>query len=60
MTVDRKALIANGMLVLGSSTLAITVDERFGWIVAFMGASLIFSGASNFCGFAIIFKKLGG
>lgn len=59
MSVDRKARIANGLLVLASSLLAMTVDIRFGWLAVFMGVSLIFSGTTDFCGFAIIFKKLG-
>ncbi|MGI9474564.1 MAG: YgaP-like transmembrane domain [Rubripirellula sp.] len=59
MSVDRKARIANGFLVLASSLLALTVDLRFGWLAVFMGISLIFSGATDFCGFAVIFRKLG-
>ena len=58
MSVDRKARLANGLLVLVSSLLAIAVDPRFGWFAAFMGASLVFSGVADFCGFAVIFKKL--
>jgi hypothetical protein len=59
MSVERKARIANGLLVLVSSLLACFVDERFAWVTLFMGASLIFSGASDFCGFAVIFKRIG-
>jgi hypothetical protein len=59
MTTDRAARIANGLLVLASGLLAIFVDVRIAWITLFMGASLIYSGASGFCGFAVIFRKLG-
>jgi hypothetical protein len=59
MSIERKARIANGLLVLVSSLLACFVDQRFGWITLFMGASLIFSGAVDYCGFAVIFKRLG-
>ena len=59
MSVERKARIANGLLILLGSLLAWFVDERFVWIALFMGASLIFSGATDFCGFAVIFKRLG-
>lgn len=59
MSPERKARIANGLLVLISSVLTLFVDARFGWIVLFMGISLIFSGATGFCGFSVIFRKLG-
>jgi hypothetical protein len=59
MSPERKARIANGLLVLISSLLACLVDGRFGYITLFMGASLIFSGTADFCGFAVIFRKLG-
>ena len=58
MPAERKARIANGMLILISSLLAITVDIRFGWAAVFMGASLVFSGVADFCGFAVIFRHL--
>ncbi len=58
MSDDRKARIANGLLVLVSSLLACLVDVRFAWLALFMGASLIFSGVTDFCGFAVIFKRL--
>ena len=60
MSIERKARIANGCLVLVSSLMACLVDARFAWITLFMGASLIFSGATDFCGFAVIFQRLGG
>ena len=60
MTVERKARIANGLLVLISGLLACVVDARFAWFAVFMGASLILSGAVDFCGFAVIFRRLGG
>ena len=59
MSLERKARIANGLLVLISSLLTLAVDARFGWIVLFMGISLIFSGVTGFCGFAVIFRRLG-
>lgn len=59
MSIERKARIANGLLVLLSAVLAMTVDPRFLWATLFMGASLIFSGATDYCGFAEIFKKFG-
>lgn len=58
MSIERKAKIANGLLVLISSGLACWFDERFAWITLFMGASLIFSGVTDFCGFAVILRGL--
>jgi hypothetical protein len=59
MSSERKARIANGLIVLASSLLTLWVDSRLGWIVLFMGVSLIFSGLTGFCGFSAIFRKLG-
>lgn len=58
MSDERKARIANGLLVLVSGLLACLVDLRFAWLTLFMGASLIFSGVTDFCGFAVIFERL--
>lgn len=58
MSGERKARIANGLIVLISSLLAMFVDQRFAWITLFMGGSLIFSGTVNFCGWIVIFDKI--
>jgi hypothetical protein len=58
MSTERKARISNGLIVLVVGVLAIFWDQRFAWVAAFMGASLIFSGVTNFCGFAVIFDRL--
>ena len=54
---ERIARILNGSIVLAASLLSF-VDPRFAWLIWFMGASLIFSGVTNFCGFAVIFRRL--
>ena len=58
MSLDRQARIANGLLVLVGSVLAGFADPN--WLIwpAFMGASLIFSGITDFCGFAVILARL--
>ncbi len=56
MSIERKARILNGMIVLIASLLTL-LDERFIWIVLFMGVSLIFSGVADYCGFALILKR---
>lgn len=58
MTVAQKANFANGLLVFTSTVLAIAFDPRFIVVTLFMGASLLFSGVADFCGFALIFKKI--
>jgi len=44
MLPDRKALIANGSIVVMTSVLTVVVDQRFAWMLVFMGCSLIVSG----------------
>ncbi len=58
MSVVQKANFANGLLVFSSACLAVTVDPRFILVTLLMGASLLFSGAADFCGFAVIFKRM--
>lgn len=58
MSTERKARLSNGLIILVAAILALFWDQRAGWIVVFMGASLIFSGVTNFCGFAMIFDGL--
>ncbi|WP_372723764.1 hypothetical protein [Novipirellula sp.] len=54
----RFALVANGGLVFGFSLATFLVDAAFAWGIVLMGCSLIYSGSSGFCGFAVIFAKL--
>lgn len=58
MSLERQARIANGLMVLGGSVLAAFAHPN--WLIwpAFMGASLIFSGIANLCGFAVILARL--
>ena len=56
MSIERKARILNGLLVLVAAVLTL-LDVRFVWMVAFMGASLIFSGVADYCGFAVILRR---
>ena len=54
----RKAQVINGALVAVGSALTGFFDLRFVWLVLFMGASLIYSGIADFCGFAAIFDRI--
>ena len=56
MSIERKALILNGMIVVIACLLTALVDDRFIWLVFFMGASLIFSGVADYCGWAVILR----
>ena len=58
MSTERKARLSNGLIVFVAALLAIFWDQRAVWVVVFLGASLIFSGVTNFCGFAVIFDRL--
>ncbi|EMI17489.1 hypothetical protein RMSM_05582 [Rhodopirellula maiorica SM1] len=51
-------MIANGVLVLVVSLATLLVDDTFAWGIVLMGGSLIFSGSTGFCGFAVIFARL--
>ncbi len=54
-TDQRLARVMNGAIILLASLLTF-LDERFGWVVLFMGMSLIFSGSFDYCGFEKIFR----
>ncbi len=60
MPMARKTLIANGLVVLIVSLLAFFVDARFNWLCLLMGVSLMITGATNRCGFAVVIRRLGG
>jgi hypothetical protein len=55
----RLAQILNGSIVLAASLMT-CVEPRWIWIILFMGASLIFSGTFDFCGFQVILDRLRG
>lgn len=50
--------IAIGLIVLASSALAAVVHPYWIGLAAFMGAGLIFSGVSGFCGLARILARM--
>jgi hypothetical protein len=57
VTTERFARILNGSIVLTASLLSL-VEPRLSSLVLFMGASLIFSGVSGFCGFKVILDRI--
>lgn len=57
-SLERQARIVNGLLVLIGSALAWFGDAYWICWPAFMGASLIFSGLTDFCDLKLIFRRL--
>lgn len=60
MTLERQAMFANGLLVIASVVLAaIPGSQLIGLCcTAFMGAGLIFSGITSYCGWVRILPVL--
>lgn len=57
MALDRQVRIAIGVLVLLGFVIGYWVNAAGFWLCAFMGAGLIFSGVTDFCGLALILAK---
>jgi rhodanese-related sulfurtransferase len=55
---DGQVRIAIGVIVLASSLLAVLVHPYWIGLAAFMGAGLVFSGISGFCGLAHILARM--
>lgn len=58
ISLERQVRIAIGLLVLASSALAAFVHPYWIGVAAFMGAGLIFSGITDYCGLALILSRL--
>lgn len=58
ISLERQVRIAIGLLVLSSAALAVLVHPYWIGLAAFMGAGLIFSGITDFCGLALIFGRM--
>jgi hypothetical protein len=59
MLASKLALVCNGTLLIVSALLALFCHPAFVWLTVLMGASLVFSGWADYCGFAVIFRRLG-
>lgn len=57
MALDRQVRIAIGVLVLTGFTIGHWIHASGFWLCAFMGAGLIFSGVTDFCGLALLLAK---
>ncbi|MAI71024.1 MAG: rhodanese [Rhodopirellula sp.] len=59
MLATKLALVCNGTILFASALLALICHPAFVWLVVFMAASLMFSGWTGYCGFAVIFRYFG-
>ena len=59
MTVNRVLHIIAGAFILISLVLARTVDPKWFWFTAFVGANLFQSGLTNWCMLSKILQKMG-
>jgi rhodanese-related sulfurtransferase len=58
ISLERQVRIAIGLIVLTSSLLATFVHPYWIGLAAFMGAGLVFSGITDFCGLALILGRM--
>jgi len=58
ISLERQVRIAAGSLVLAGTLLAWLVHPAFLGIAAFVGAGLVFAGATDFCGMAMLLAKM--
>jgi hypothetical protein len=57
-SLERQVRIAIGIIVLASSLLAVFHHRYWIGLAAFMGAGLIFSAITDFCGLALILGRM--
>ncbi|MBS1724697.1 MAG: DUF2892 domain-containing protein [Armatimonadetes bacterium] len=57
-SLERQVRLAAGLIVLTASALALTVDIKWLFLSAFVGAGLTIAGLTNFCGMGLLFSKL--
>lgn len=55
--IERQVRMGAGFLVLLGVVLSKTVNPGFVWLSAFVGAGLLFAGATGFCGMGILLAK---
>jgi rhodanese-related sulfurtransferase len=52
MPLERQVQLSIGLLLLVFSILALSMSAAFTWVIALMGAALVFAGLTGFCGLA--------
>lgn len=58
ISLERQVRIAAGTLVLIGAVLALTVDEKWILLPAFVGAGLLFAGITDTCGMGLLLAKM--
>jgi len=58
LPIMRQVQLVAGPLILIGAILALTVDVKWAFLSAFIGAGLTFAGATGFCGMALLLGKL--
>jgi hypothetical protein len=57
VSLERQVRIAAGTIVLVGVILAAFVNPAFVWLSGFVGAGLVFSGVTNFCGMGLVLAR---
>lgn len=58
ISLERQVRIAAGALVFTGALLARFVHPDFVWLPGFVGAGLVFAGATDFCGMGLLIAKM--
>lgn len=58
MSLERQVRIAAGFLVLSGVLLSVWVNPAFVWLSGFVGAGLIFAGATDWCGMGLLIARM--
>jgi len=57
LPLDQQVRVTLGVIILSSFALAHLAHPYFIWVAAFIGAGLVFSGLTGFCGMALLLAK---
>ena len=58
MSLFRQVLLTAGLINLAAGALALGIDVRWAWVPVLTGCGMILSGATGFCGMALLLAKM--
>jgi rhodanese-related sulfurtransferase len=58
MPLFRQVLLTVGLINLAAGALALGIDVRWAWVPVLTGCGMILSGATGFCGMALLLAKM--
>jgi predicted branched-subunit amino acid permease len=58
ISLERQVRVAAGFLVLSGALLSQFVNPAFIWLSGFVGAGLIFAGATDWCGMGMLIARM--